>query len=1283
MSEPDPATSEPQHNVTNRIVKAFLESNLSILLILLASVAGAAALVFTPREEDPQIVVPLADVYVSFPGHSAAEVEQLVTTPLEKMLYQIDGVEYVYSMSRENQAIITVRYYVGEDRERSLVKLYKKIDENLDLVPPGVAGWVIKPVEIDDVPIVTLTLAAERSDARGSEVRGQGSGTRRAEVLSSLPRHPSSLGSNPQSLIPNPPVGDMTLRRVAEEVTERLAAEKNVSRAYVVGGRPRVVQVLMDPDRMEAHHVSPLELRRAIQAGNVSQTAGDFRSRDRLIRVETGDAFRDARQLGNLVVGVFDGQPVFLKDVAHLKDGPEEVDSYVRHGWGPARGFTKHEFFPGTVLGEEVHLPSPDQPSVGARREARGEGGIDIAPAQGPHPNPLPKGEGTLDKPASQSAVTIAVAKKKGSNAVWVADAVLHRAEELRKSIVPSNMELIVTRNYGLTANEKVNELVEALAVAILIVVALLTLALGWREALIVAVAVPVVFGLTLAVNLMLGFTINRVTLFALILSLGLLVDDPIVDVENIVRHFTLRKKATRGIVLEAVAEIRPPLITATLAVIVSFLPMFFITGMMGPYMRPMALNVPVTMLMSMLVAFTITPWLAYHVLRRRYAKLPSSAGGRGPAGESGSAARGEDDTSSPSALTLTLSQRERRLEGSQRERGPEGSQREKGPEGHHDPHDMEAVRRSRLYKLFYPLMAPLLHSRLVAWAFLLVIVVLTFAAMGLAALRSVPLKMLPFDNKNELLLVLDFDRGTTLERTDAAVREFEAYLATVPEVADYTSYVGLASPMDFNGLVRHYYLRQGDDVAEVQINLAGKKNRALQSHAIGLRMRHDLQAIADRNHARMKLVETPPGPPVIASVVAEVYGQADHQYQDVLRAADTVRARLAREPGVVDLDDVRQAPERKMVFITDKEKAALNGVTAEQIAGTLQAALKGETVGLERSPTERNPLRIELRVPITDRTSIEDLGRLAVNGGNGQMVRLAELGHWVPSQVDQMIYHKNLRRVAYVFAETAGRPPADVVVDVMVDRSNAPPSGDRVDHIGNGWLSEAKPRPVASRTFFSNGSGIAWGVPKGFKVDFAGEGEWKITLDVFRDLGLAFGAAMIGIYVLLVAQTGSFAIPVVVMLAIPLTVLGVMPGFWLLNAVSAQYVGGYLNPVYFTATGMIGMIALAGIVTRDSIILVDFIHLSLARGRTLFDAIMESRVVRLRPILLTASAAMLGAAPIIIDPIFSGLAWSLIFGLFASTLFTLFVIPVTYWLLYANKPGHGLPQSAMAAEES
>jgi multidrug efflux pump subunit AcrB len=1139
-----------EHHFTNKIVQMFLDSNLAVVLIVLAAVLGIGALVITPREEDPQIVVPLADVYVSFPGHSAREVEQLVATPLEKILYQIDGVEYVYSTSREDQAVITVRYYVGQDREKSLVKLYKKIDENLDIVPAGVTSWVIKPVEIDDVPIVTMTLTSAMAD-------------------------------------------QLSLRRVGEELAQRLAAVNNVSRAYVIGGQPRLVQIEMDPQRMEAYQVSALELQQAIMASNVRQTSGDFRRNDQVIRVEVGEPFTDARQLEQQVVGVFDGRPVFLKDVATVKDGPSEVDNYVRHAWGPARGFQARESFTGTLIGESktTAIQASNTPS-----------------------NP---------------AVTIAIAKKKGSNAVWVSKDVLQQAANLKQTLVPSDMDLVLTRNYGLTADDKVNELVEGLTVAVIIVVALLTLGLGWREAVIVAVAVPVVFGLTLAVNMMLGFTINRVTLFALILSLGLLVDDPIVDVENITRHFAMRKKATRKIVLEAVSEIRPPLITATLAVILSFIPMFFITGMMGPYMRPMALNVPVTMLMSMLVAFTITPWMAYHMLKNKYAH--------------GNIATDHHE---------------------------------------HDPQDLDAVKSSALYRFFYPLMAPLLKSRMLSLSFLLLMALATVGAGGLAATRHVPLKMLPFDNKNELLLVLNFDRGCTLEHADATVRQMETYLQSVPEVTDITSYVGLASPMDFNGMVRHYYLRQGDNVAEIRINLASKKNRSLQSHAIGLRIHDALADIASKGGARLALVETPPGPPVLASVVAEVTGQPDNSYEDLLRATQTVRERLAFEPGIVDMDDTTEANMTKNVFIIDKEKSALSGISSQQIADTLTACLKGMPAGALHVPDERSPLRIELRLPVSDRSSLADLTHVQVKGNTGVLVSLAELGQWETQSVDAAIYHKNLLPIVYVFAETAGRPPAEVVVDVMHDQSDALALPADAHAVGSGWVANNAPRPVAGRTFLASGSNVAWAVPDGIKVNYAGEGEWKITLDVFRDLGLAFAAALVGIFILLVAQTGSFALPMVVMLAIPLTILGVMPGFWLLNAISAQHVGGYLDPVYFTATGMIGMIALSGIVTRDSIILVDFIHLSLSRGRSLFDAIMESRVVRLRPILLTASAAMLGAVPIIIDPIFSGLAWSLIFGLFASTLFTLFVIPVSYWLLYANKPGHGLPQSAMLKEE-
>ena len=1148
--------SDSHSSLPIRIVRKFLYSNLSLLLIVLSLAVGAVALLVTPREEEPQIVVPLADVLVSFPGRSAQEVEQLISTRLEKLLYQIDGVEYVYSMSRPGQAIVTVRFYVGEDRERSLIKLYNKIQQNVDIIPQGVAGWVVKPVEIDDVPIVTLALTSRTSD-------------------------------------------DALLRRVAEELVDRLQGVRNTNVTSVVGGRPRQFRVDLKPEALAAYGISIFQVSTAIQGANSALRAGDFSQNDKQVLIDAGTFFRNVDELGGVVIAVHKDRPVYLRDVANLSDGPADVASYVRFGRGPAWGRTHGEDFPaGSPVGQHEQAPA-------------GEG---ISSVERLPPPPAP-------------SVTIAIAKKKGTNAVWVARDIMAKVEQLRHSVVPADMELVVTRNMGVTANHKVNELVEALAIAILIVVILLTVALGWREAFVVAVAVPIVFALTLLVNLLFGYTINRVTLFALILALGLLVDDPIVDVENIHRHFHDRRKATRPIVLEAVNEVRPPLIAATLAVILSFIPMFFITGMMGPYMRPMALNVPVTMLMSMVVSFTITPWLAYHALKRRSAKHGQSERPHDPA----------------------------------------------------PPHDHEPDLKSTLtYRIFRPLMEPLLRHRWAAWSFLGVIFLLLIATAVMPLLRMVPLKMLPFDNKNELQLVLDMPKGTTLEHSAAAVSAFEQHLQRVPEVVAFESYVGVPSPIDFNGLVRHYYLRTNPYQGEIRIILADKKDRVQQSHAIDLRLRDGLTELARRQGVNLKIVESPPGPPVLSTVVAEVYGQPYQTSADLRSAAALVADRLRKESGVVDVDSTIEADQKRAIFEVDKTKAALNGVSSTDLEQTIAAALGGQVVTAAEAPTERNTLPIVLRLPEADRSSLDDLGRLYVRAKGGTVVSLAELGNWKWDLVDQTIYHKDLRPVVYVYAEMAGRAPAEAILDVQADRHPAEASSAPA---AQSSMQPPKPTPVASRTYFQNGAGIPWSVPAGIDVSFSGEGEWQITLDVFRDLGLAFAAALIAIYILLVHETGSFLLPVVVMLAIPLTILGIMPGFWLLNHIGTRAVGPWADPVFFTATAMIGMIALAGIVTRDAIILVDFIHHSLARGKSLFDAIMESRVVRLRPILLTASAAALGAWPITLDPIFSGLAWALIFGLIASTLFTLFVIPISYWLLYEHKPGHGLPETPESAE--
>lgn len=1050
-----------------RIVRAFVTGPLSPLLLILATAIGLVSVALTPREEEPQIVVPMADVFVSFPGAGAEEVEKLVATPLEKLLWQIDGVEHVYSVSRRDGAVVTVRFFVGEDRERAFVRLQSKIDGHRDQVPPGVAGWVVRPVEIDDVPIVTLTL--------WSATRDEGA-----------------------------------LRRVAEEVTARLDAVPDLSRSEIVGGLRREVRVELDPEALAGRGLSPLEVAAALRAADAALVAGSIDRLNRRSTVLAGPFVGTSREIEGLVVGVHGGRPVYLRDVARVVDGPEEPTSAVRLTFGPA----------GTPEG--------------------------IAPGE------------------SYPAVTIGLSKKKGTNAVRVAGEVLERARELERDVLPSDVRMLVTRNTGETANDKVNELLHELFLAIVIVIGLVAWSLGWREGLIVAAAVPVTFALTLGVNLLAGYTINRVTLFALVLALGLVVDDPIVDVENIHRHLARKERSPLDAVLFAVNEVRPPVIVATFAVMLSFLPMLFITGMMGPYMRPMALNLPIAMAMSLLVAFTITPWMAFRLLRAEYGR----------------------------------------------------------PETHDEAHP------GVLDRAYRAVMSALLDRPLLRGLFFVVLAGLFALAGWLPASGAVPLKMLPYDNKSELQIVIDLPEGSTLETTDAAVRDVERFLATVPEVTDCEAYVGVASPIDFNGLVRHYNFRRAANLADVRVNLVPKERRRQQSHEILLRLRTDLAAIADRHGAALKMVEVPPGPPVLSTLVAEVTGPSDRAYPELISAAAEVRRRLGEEPGVVDIDDMAESAHDRLDFTLEKEKAALNGVATAEVVRTLRLGLSGEEVVTVHEPGERNPLRLRLGLDRVRRSGAEELSRLRVKGASGVLVPLAELGSFASAPEEQPIYHKDLERTVFVLAEVAGRAPAEIVLAM-----------------GRGLTANP--------------------LPGGARVEWAGEGEWKITVDVFRDLGLAFAGALVGIYILLVVETASFVMPLLVMLAIPLGAIGIFPGFWLLNRLTANEVGGFATPVFFTATGMIGMIALAGIVVRNSIILIDFFRHRLAAGGPLREVILESGAKRLRPIALTAGAAMLGAWPITLDPIFSGLAWSLIFGLVASTVFTLIVVPVVYYMVY------------------
>ncbi len=1079
-------TEGKPHTLMTRIVVAFLRGNLSVILILISLIAGVVALSVTPREEDPQIVVPIADIIISMPGASAREVERQVSTRLEKLLYQIDGVEYVYSTSYPSRAVVTVRFYVGEDRERSWVKLYNKINSNIDQVPPGVTGWVIKPVEIDDVPIVDLTLYSDR-------------------------------------------YSDYELHRMAEELEIQLQGVKNAGRTYIVGGRQRQISVHISPQLMAGRGIGIDAVERAIKASNVALPAGDLIQRDNVVRLDAGRFLSTAEEAGNLVVGVQNMKPVFLKEVATVEDGPGEAANYTRISFAQ-RAFSQM-----------------DPAAQGWGRPS------DIKPHK--------------DYPA----VTVAVAKRKGTNAVWVSEEVRKEAEKFAQKALPESVYLRVTRDYGWTADEKVNDLVEALLVAIAIVVLLLAYTLGWREGIIIALAVPITFSFTLLLNLLLGYTINRVTLFALILALGLVVDDPIVDVENIHRHFAMRTQKPFDAIVSAVNEVRPPIILATVAVIISFVPMFFITGMMGPYMAPMALNVPVAMVLSLFVAFTITPWLSLHMLRGSY---------------------------------------------------------------DHPVHRPYTMEEDPFFKGYSRILGPMFRSRKLRMGLTALIGVLIAFAVWLVLSHRVPLKMLPFDNKNEFGVVIDMPEGTTLETTEAAAHDIAAYLVRLPEATDVTSYSGTASPVDFNGLVRHYYLRQGPRYADVRVNLVGKKHRKYQSHAIALRIRNDLKAIALRDGANIKIVEVPPGPPVIDTIVAEIHGGLGEPYEQIAKSARKVRRIMETTPGVVDVDDTLVAPQEKTVFKVDRTKAALNGISDRQIAEALQGTVLGASPSSLRIDNEVHPVNIELRLPREARALQADLKQVMITGGGGDRVFLSELGTFADETIDQPIYHKNLDPVVYVFGDTAGLPPPDAVLDLSYKVEHSP---------------ELK------------GADVVW----------SGEGEWNITIRVFRDLGIAFGVAVLGIYILLLYQTQSYLLPAIQLIALPLSVIGIMPGFWLLNLITDRPAGGWDNPVYFTATAMIGMIALSGIATRNAILLIEFVEERKKEGKPLKRSLIEAGALRTRPIFLTSLAAMLAAWPITLDPVFSGLAWALIFGIAVSTFFTLIVVPVAYYMAYGHK-GNG-----------
>lgn len=1042
-----------------RVVQTFLTGPLSGIFIAAAIVAGVIALLGTPREEDPQIIIPMADVEVAYPGHSPEETEELVTRPLERLLWQLDGVEHVYSSSMRDGAMVTVRFFVGEDRDRAMVRLRDKIEENKNIVPEGVTGWRVVPVSINDVPIVTLTLSGRNYDG-------------------------------------------IQLRRMAEEQAARLESIADISRFEIIGGIPRVVKVEPVIENMRAMKISLPELNDAIRHANTSGTVGHISANGSEQLVRTAPVPGSAADIGDIVVKAEDGRLVRLADVAGISDSSERPTSYVRHN--------------------------------------------------------------------GQQAVTIAISKKAGVNAVTLARNIITEAERAKSAILPSDVELTVTRDQGKTSNERVNGLIESMIFAIITVVLLLALTMGWRESLIVGIAVPVSFALALFTNYLFGFTLNRVTLFALILSLGLVVDDPVTNVDNIQRHIRLGRRKPLEATLDAVREVLPPVIMSTIAIIISFVPMFFITGMMGPYMAPMAINVPLTVSFSTICALTFVPFLALKLLRKR-------------AGELGSA------------------------------NASEGAP--------------EWVRN-----LYGAMIRPFL-SRRNAWILIGGIVVLLIGSSALMFFK-VPLKMLPYDNRDELQMVLKLPPGSSAESTSRLVAELEAFLARQNEVLHFQSYIGTPSPLDFNGLVRHYKMRTSPHQADIRINLVPKAKREMPSHEIALRIRQESTKIAERHHAKLNIVEVPPGPPVLSTVTAEVYAAPELDHARLIRGAEALQRRLqATDPKhFAEIDSLGEPSPAHLIFRIDPDKAAQNGVSVAEITHCLDSALTGTHAGDLRISGERQPLNIRLRLSYPDRNNPDKLGELTIKGRNGNAVPLAELGTFLPAPPEMPIMRKNLKRVSFVTAETVGRAPGEMILETQYRTLKESP------------------------------------LPDGISVEWAGEGEWEVTLRVFRDLGIAFAVALGGILLLLIVQTGSVRLALVMMCAIPLTIIGIAPGFWLLNVFGADRVGGYDSPIFFTATGMIGMIALGGIVIRNAIVLIEFIQESEARGVPLKAAIQEAGAVRFRPIMLTAVTTLMGAWPITLDPIFSGLAWALIFGLLASTLFTMVVIPAIYLLLSESK---------------
>ena len=1059
-----------QEGISGKIANFFINSKLTILLMVALMIIGTYSSFLIPREEEPQINVPMADVMVGYPGASPSEIESRVVKPLEKIIGNIKGVEHIHSMAFNGYSMMVVQFYVGENSEDSYVKLYDELMKNRTMFPEGVMQPIVKTRSIDDVPMLGLTLWSEKYD-------------------------------------------DFQLRQIAEEITSEIEKVKDVAITKEIGGRTRELKVVLDKDKMAENGVDALSIMQMIQANNGSSQSGSFVQNDTEYLVTTGKFLSTSEDVENLVVGVNNNMPVYLKQVATIQDGPQTPKNYVSFGYGKAN--------------ERFSKFNSEYP-----------------------------------------AVTISVAKVKGADAMQISEKIITKVESLKQNLIPEDVHVEVTRNYGETASHKVGELLLHLGVAIIAVTVLVMLAMGWRGGLVVFFSVPLTFALTLFSYYLLGYTLNRITLFALVFVVGIVVDDSIIIAENMHRHFKMKRLPFKQAAIYAINEVGNPTILATFTVIAAILPMAFVSGMMGPYMSPMPIGASIAMMLSLFVALTVTPYLGYHLLH------------------------------------------------------------EKDEQEHKEEQGLET---SWIYKIYKKVEQPLLDNSKKRNLMFIVTIVLLLGSVLMFFTKSVAVKMLPFDNKNEFQVVIDMPEGTTLERTAAVTKEIAQYLSTVPEVVDYQNYIGASAPITFNGLVRHYDMRGGSNMADIQVNLLHKEDRDLQSHDIAKVVRPEVQKIAKKYGANVKIVEVPPGPPVLSTLVAEVYGP---DYEEQIKVANQVKTILETTSDVVDTDWMVEAPQVEYKLEVDREKAMLNGIAPQQVVGNLTYLLREMPVSNLYDERSNNPVGITLSLADKDKTSMQDIQNLKIKGSRGNVVPVSDLVKVTTDTLQNTIYRKDQKRVVYVLADMAGALESPVYAILGMNEKLEKmqlPKGYNVNELYIGSPSDE-----------SNFT-VKW------------DGEWQITLEVFRDLGAAFLVVIIVIYMLIVGWFQNFKTPIVMMVAIPLSLVGIVLGHWMLGA-------------FFTATSFIGMIALAGVMVRNSVLLIDFIEIRLNDGIPIKQAIIEAGAVRTTPILLTTGAVVIGASIILFDPIFQGLAISLVAGAIVSTLLTLIVVPLIYYITERKK---------------